>query len=45
MGKTQLYTYAGRIDRYKRPELAISVAKEMGLKLLIIGWVATETNL
>jgi glycosyltransferase involved in cell wall biosynthesis len=29
--------YAGRIERYKRLELAVELAKKMGLKLLIIG--------
>ena len=29
--------HAGRIEKYKRPDLAVSVAKEMGLKPLIIG--------
>lgn len=29
--------YAGRIEKYKRLELAVSIAKEMGLKLLVIG--------
>jgi len=29
--------YAGRIEKYKRLELAIEVAKELNLKLLIIG--------
>jgi len=29
--------YAGRIEKYKRLELAVNVAKEMRLKLLIIG--------
>ncbi|WP_448578972.1 glycosyltransferase family 4 protein [Thermosphaera sp.] len=29
--------YAGRVEKYKRLELAVNVAKEMELKLLIIG--------
>jgi glycosyltransferase involved in cell wall biosynthesis len=29
--------YAGRIERYKRLELAVELAKKMGLKLLIVG--------
>jgi glycosyltransferase involved in cell wall biosynthesis len=29
--------YAGRIERYKRLEIAIDIAKELNLKLLIIG--------
>ena len=29
--------YAGRIERYKRIELAIEIAKELNLKLLILG--------
>jgi glycosyltransferase involved in cell wall biosynthesis len=29
--------YAGRIERYKRLELAINKAKDMGLKLLVLG--------
>jgi Glycosyltransferase len=29
--------YAGRIEKYKRLELAVDVAKEMGLRLLVIG--------
>jgi glycosyltransferase involved in cell wall biosynthesis len=29
--------YAGRVEKYKRLELAVDVAKELNLKLLIIG--------
>jgi len=29
--------YAGRIEKYKRLELAIEVARELNLKLLIVG--------
>jgi glycosyltransferase involved in cell wall biosynthesis len=29
--------YAGRVERYKRLELAVDIAKELNLKLLIIG--------
>ncbi len=29
--------YAGRIEKYKRLEIVIDIAKEMGLKLLIVG--------
>ena len=29
--------YAGRVEKYKRLELAINIAKSMGLKLLIVG--------
>jgi len=29
--------YAVRVEKYKRLELAVNIAKEMGLKLLIIG--------
>mgnify|MGYP000067654061 CR=1 FL=1 len=29
--------YAGRIEKYKRLELAIDIAKEMGLRMLIVG--------
>jgi len=29
--------YAGRVEKYKRLELAVEVARELGLKLLIVG--------
>ena len=29
--------YAGRVERYKRLELAVDLAREMGLKLLVVG--------
>jgi len=30
-------TYAGRVERYKRLDLAIEIARELGLRLMIIG--------
>jgi len=36
-GHSDYMIYAGRIEKYKRLEVAVDVAREMGLKLLIIG--------
>ena len=37
--------YAGRIERYKRLELAMDVAKKLGLRLLIVGQGPHRTKL
>ncbi len=37
--------YAGRIEKYKRLELAIDVAKKLGLRLLIVGRGSYKNNL
>jgi len=38
LGRSSGYMlYAGRVEKYKRLDLAVRVAKEMGLKLLVIG--------
>jgi glycosyltransferase involved in cell wall biosynthesis len=37
--------YAGRIEKYKRLELAIKIAKKIGLKLIIVGEGAYRKNL
>jgi glycosyltransferase involved in cell wall biosynthesis len=37
-GQSSDYTvYAGRVERYKRLEIAVDIAKELNLKLLVIG--------
>jgi len=36
--------YAGRVERYKRLELAIEIARELGLRLTIMGKDLTEIS-
>jgi glycosyltransferase involved in cell wall biosynthesis len=36
--------YAGRVEKYKRLDLAIKIARESGLRLMIIGKDLTEIS-